>query len=103
MKYALFIFIIVFTSLASASDWPPELIAKTYDGCIKKGGASQCDCLVTRLRTRFSFEDIILTRQRKIAFEALKQAVEMYNVKCLDADFKKETLHIKQQLLQKKF
>lgn len=101
MKPAFFILILLFTTMANASDWPQELIYKAYSGCMRKGGSGQCDCLVTRLRSKFTYEDMQLTRTKKIALEALKQATQAYNVKCLNADFKKKTLLIKHQLNQK--
>ena len=81
MKPAFFILILLFTTMANASDWPQELIYKAYSGCMRKGGSGQCDCLVTRLRSKFT--------------------TQAYNVKCLNADFKKKTLLIKHQLNQK--
>lgn len=97
MKKGIAIAILIFTSTLNASEWPAELVQKTYQGCTKKGGAAQCECLVLRLQNKFTFEDMQLTRTSRIAFEALRQAVEAYNVKCLDADFKRETLMLKHQ------
>jgi len=97
MKKTLLLILMLNYSFVQASDWPAQLVQKTYDGCNKKGGASQCECLVTRLQHKFTFEDMKLTRTNPLAFEALKQAIEAYNVKCLDSEFKKETQRLKKQ------
>lgn len=96
MKKLLLLIVLFGFSASYASDWPPSLVQKTYNGCMKNGGVSQCECLVTRLQHKFTFDDIKLTRTNRFAMQALKQAVQTYNVKCLDADFKKETAKLKQ-------
>lgn len=74
-----------------ASDWPPGLVQKTYNGCMKNGGKSQCDCLITRLQYQFTFDDVKMAMTNRFAHTALQQAISTYNMKCLEADFKRET------------
>lgn len=74
-----------------ASEWPYSLVQKTYNGCMKSGGDAQCECLVARLQHQFTYEDIKLAMSKRIANQALQQAIRTYNMKCLEADFKLET------------
>ena len=97
MNRLLPLFLLLITSSSHAYDWPQELVNKTYAGCMKNGGTAQCECLVTRLQHKFTFEDLKLAMSNKLANQALQQAIESYNMKCLEADFKKETALLKQQ------
>lgn len=98
--YKIFIsvfFILFFSGQVVSSEWPPQLVQKTHNGCMKSGGKAQCDCLVARLQYQFTFEDVRMAMSKRIANQALQQAIKTYNMKCLEEKFKKET-----QLLTKK-
>ncbi len=83
--------IFLYSLTTSASDWPAGLVQKTYDGCLRSGGQSQCRCVVHRLQYQFTFEDVKLAMSKRIANQALQQAIKTYTMKCLEADFKRET------------
>ncbi|MDX1812175.1 MAG: hypothetical protein R3240_09525 [Gammaproteobacteria bacterium] len=94
MKKPVFLLLVFIASNTVASEWPKELVQKTYDGCMRKGGKVQCECLVNRLQYKFTFEDIQRTRTDRNALKQLQRAVQIYNVKCLNGSFKQETQNL---------
>jgi len=97
MRYLLLLFLLTVSLPIQAKEWPRSLEQKTYDGCRRYGGESQCKCVVFNLQQKFSFEDMALTRNNPLAKEALNQMLSTYNMMCLQKGFKQKTYNLMQE------
>ena len=100
MRYFFIPLLLLMSTSLFASDWPTGLVKSTYERCATVGGKGQCGCVVVRLQDKFTFEDMRLAMHKKIAKEALNQMIRAFNLKCLNQEFKEETLILEEEQRQ---
>ena len=102
MRKLIVVFLFGFSLSSNAAEWPVDLVQSTFDRCITVGGTGQCQCLVVRLQEKFTFEDVLLTNTNRFAKESFRQMTRAYNVKCLQKEFKEETLRLNTHYVPRK-
>ena len=94
MRHILALSLLIMSTFSQASVWPPDFAQSVFESCMRVGGESQCQCVVIRLQEKYTFEDMRLSSTNKLANEALRQMTRTFNVKCLEKEYKEQTLKI---------
>lgn len=94
MRYILVFSLLILSKSLLASAWPPDFAQSVFESCTRVGGEGQCQCVVIRLQEKYTFEDMRLSSTNKLAKEALRQMTRTFNVKCLEKEYKEQTLKL---------